>query len=44
MPSGNEAGANELWLPGGLLPKGYKEAVINRIPKGKYIETLTDIK
>ncbi|WP_158612041.1 hypothetical protein, partial [Paenimyroides tangerinum] len=44
MPSGNEGGANDLWLPGGLLPKGYKEAVINRIPKGEYTETLTNIK
>jgi len=33
MPSGNEIGANVLWLPGGLLPTGYKEAVIDRIPK-----------
>jgi hypothetical protein len=39
MPSGNEMGANSLWLPGGQLPTGYPEAVINKIPKGKYTET-----
>lgn len=29
MPRGNEAGANDQWLPGGLLPGGQNEAVIN---------------
>ncbi|MGO9504261.1 MAG: hypothetical protein ACLPUO_22395 [Streptosporangiaceae bacterium] len=29
MPSGNEAGANEYWLPGGHLPEGMPEAVID---------------
>ncbi|WP_156751558.1 ADP-ribosyltransferse [Mycobacterium sp. 1245111.1] len=29
IPSGNEAGANEYWLPGGLLPEGMSEAVID---------------
>ncbi|WP_231737710.1 hypothetical protein [Mycobacterium sp. IS-1742] len=29
VPSGNEAGANDLWLPGGLLPDGNSEAVID---------------
>jgi hypothetical protein len=29
MPSGNEAGANEYWLPGGLLPEGMPEAVVD---------------
>ena len=43
MPSGNEIGANVLWLPGGLLPTGYKEAVIDRIPKGRYKATLIEI-
>ena len=43
MPSGNEIGANVLWLPGGLLPTGYKEAVIDRIPKGKYKASLIEI-
>jgi len=37
MSSGNEMGANKYWLPGGKLPTGYPEAVINNIPKGKYI-------
>ncbi len=39
MPSGNELGANPQWLPGGKLPTGYSEIVIDNIPKGKYIET-----
>ena len=43
MPSGNEVGANVLWLPGGLLPTGYKEAVIDRIPKGRYKASLIKI-
>jgi hypothetical protein len=29
IPSGNEAGANDYWLPGGLLPGGMAEAVID---------------
>jgi hypothetical protein len=29
MPSGNEAGANSQWLPGGFLPSGANEAVID---------------
>ncbi|MFJ3525601.1 PAAR domain-containing protein [Pseudomonas sp. NPDC090203] len=29
IPSGNEAGANELWIPGGKLPGGNSEAVID---------------
>ena len=44
IPSGNEGGANELWLPGGKLPKGYSEAVLNQIPQANYKETLTNIK
>ncbi len=38
MPSGNEFGANSEWLPGGRLPTGMSEAVINNIPKGSYTE------
>ncbi|MBU2897643.1 hypothetical protein [Vibrio hepatarius] len=29
VPSGNEAGANDLWLPGGKLPNGNREAIID---------------
>jgi len=29
IPSGNEAGANDLWIPGGKLPSGDLEAVID---------------
>lgn len=29
MPSGNEAGANDKWIPGGFLPEGMPEAVID---------------
>lgn len=38
MPTDNEGGANSLWIPGGKLPTGYLEAVVNRIPKGQYLE------
>jgi len=38
MATGNEFGANEEWLPGGYLPTGYSEAVVDRIPEGKYTE------
>jgi hypothetical protein len=38
MAVGNEQGANALWLPGGKLPTGYPEAVIDNIPSGKFIE------
>jgi hypothetical protein len=36
MPSGNEAGANDLWVPGGRLPGGFSEAVIDAgdVPPG----------
>ena len=36
IPSGNEAGANEFWIPGGFTSGGEPEAVVNQIPKGKY--------
>ena len=38
IPSGNEAGANDQWIPGGQLPDGASEAVINGgdIPPGGY--------
>jgi len=29
VPSGNEAGANDLWLPAGKLPTGGNEAIID---------------
>lgn len=38
MPSGNEAGANSQWIPGGRLPGGGREAVISvgRLQEGQY--------
>ncbi|MCV7227130.1 NAD(+)--arginine ADP-ribosyltransferase [Mycolicibacterium komossense] len=38
VPSGNEAGANSQWLPGGFLPKGMPEAVIagGDVPRSDY--------
>jgi hypothetical protein len=39
LPSGNEMGTNSLWIPGGSLPTGYHEAVVNNIPYGLYTET-----
>jgi hypothetical protein len=44
IPSGNEAGTNDLWIPGGKLPNGYSESVIDQIPKGKYTETIIFLK
>lgn len=44
IPSGNESGVNELWLPGGKLPKGYLEAVLNAIPKNLYKETKLNLR
>ncbi|MEE6139124.1 hypothetical protein SKC41_22685 [Mycobacterium sp. 050128] len=43
IPSGNEAGANEQWIPGGRLPNGASEAVVDGrdIPPSDY--TVTDI-
>ncbi|WP_431802057.1 hypothetical protein [Microbacterium sp. bgisy203] len=29
IPTGNEAGANDHWIPGGYLPTGIREAVID---------------
>lgn len=28
MPTGNEFGTNNLWIPGGKLPEGNSEAII----------------
>jgi len=39
MPTGNEEGVNELWLPGGYLWQGYREAIISQVPEGAYVET-----
>lgn len=38
MPSGNEAGANDMWLVGGRLPDGSSEAVIDagNVPFSQY--------
>ncbi|WP_237077075.1 hypothetical protein [Mycobacteroides abscessus] len=38
MPSGNEAGANSQWIPGGRLPGGESEAIIDggRVPRADY--------
>lgn len=44
MPSGNEQGVNDLWLPGGYLWQGYREAIIDRVPKGFYVETIIKVK
>ena len=40
LPSGNEAGANEYWIPGGLTSGGKLEAVVDPIPIGSYTETI----
>jgi hypothetical protein len=38
MPSGNEAGVNPMWLPGGKLPTGVREAIIDH-PQGAPLPT-----
>lgn len=46
IPSGNEAGANDQWIPGGQLPDGASEAVINGgdvPPNGYTVRDATDI-
>ncbi len=40
MATGNELKANARWLPGGMTSGGRIEAIIDRIPKGKYTEHL----
>lgn len=41
MPSGNEAGANDKWIPGGFLPEGMPEAVIDgaKVPRDDIVVT-----
>lgn len=43
IPSGNEAGANDQWFPGGFLPDGASEAVVDggKIPTSDY--SVTDV-
>ncbi|WP_312943258.1 hypothetical protein [Oscillibacter sp.] len=36
MPTGNERGANENWLPGGYTTRGVPEAVIDQVQPGNY--------
>ncbi|GHT19615.1 hypothetical protein FACS189429_7440 [Bacteroidia bacterium] len=43
MPTGNEAGANTEGYPGGKLPNGYLETIINQILAGQYIESTINI-
>ena len=44
MPSGNEPGANEFWLPGGKTSGGIPEAVIDQTPVSEaIISKLNDV-
>lgn len=36
IPSGNEASANEFWLPGGFTSGGEAEAIVDPVPIGQY--------
>jgi hypothetical protein len=36
VPSGNERGANEYWVPGGRTSGGIREATVDPVPPGKY--------
>ncbi|WP_143735647.1 RHS repeat domain-containing protein, partial [Microbulbifer mangrovi] len=38
IPTGRESGANPLWEPGGKLPTGHDEAVVDAIPEGEFKE------
>jgi hypothetical protein len=40
MPSGNELGANELWIPGGQTSGGILEATVDQIQPGTYIKRI----
>ena len=35
LPSGNETGANSLWIPGGETSGGVPEAILNTVPLDK---------
>ena len=39
IPSGNELGANDYWLPGGYTNGGVPEAICDKIPKSRVIIT-----
>ena len=43
MPSGNETGANSLWLPGGYTSGGVPEAITDTIPLSRANITTIDI-
>ncbi|WP_163836735.1 hypothetical protein [Spartinivicinus ruber] len=38
VPSGNEGGANQYWVPGGYTSGGIPEAVVNLLSKPPYKE------
>lgn len=42
IPSGNESGANEFWIPGGFTSGGEPEAVMDAIPKKDFWTILID--
>lgn len=44
MPSGNEAGANKHWIPGGRTDGGISEAVTDLIPNTFDNITVTELK
>jgi hypothetical protein len=41
MPSGNEAGANNFYTPGGFTSGGTPEAVVNNIPNTDEYRSIT---
>lgn len=45
MPSGNERGVNDYWLPGGYTSGGIPEAIVDPAPSGTYTATqfLTEV-
>jgi hypothetical protein len=39
VPTGNEAGTVDIWIPGGQLPNGLLQAVIDPVPKNSITQT-----
>lgn len=43
IPSGNELGVNEFWIPGGFTSGGIPEAIVDQIPISDVTVTIPDI-
>ena len=43
LPTGNEGGSNDFWLPGSRTSGGAVEAIVDQIPIGKYQHSTVDL-